>query len=139
MTELFTRKLNLPKIKKKSKKTGKYTYVLATLNNVGTWIRWSKTKIKNEYKAELKEYYLPEPEAMYDELTIDYRLIRHTNMRLDKDNIVFALKWIADTLEELGYIKDDKVVNFRSFDTIYDKSLPETMFQIRVSKGTTSW
>ena len=139
MSEIFTRRLNLPKIKKKSKTTGKYTYVLATLNNVSSWIRWNKTKIKNEYKSDLKEYFIPEPEKLYDTLIIDYRIIRHNNMKLDKDNLVFALKWLSDTLEELGYVKDDKIINFRSFDTIVDTSLPETMFEVRVKNEIIEW
>jgi hypothetical protein len=58
---------------------------------------------------------------------------------LDKDNIVFALKWIADTLETLGYVKDDKIINFHSFDTIVDTSLPETMFEIQITTDELKW
>jgi len=117
----------------------RYTEILCTLNNVTKWIRWNKTEIKNTYKTNLKEMYFPEPEEIYPELTINYRLIRHNNTRLDKDNIIFALKWIADSLEELGYIKDDKVINFHSFDTIVDTSLPETMFEIQVTTNKLYW
>ena len=42
-------------------------------------------------------------------------------------------------MEEMGYVKDDKVINFQSFDTIVDDTLPETMFEIRVIKGSQSW
>ena len=136
---LFERRLNLPKFRTKSKVTGKYSEILATLNNISKWYRWSKTKIKDEYKSGLKEYYIPEPDNVHDSLTIDYRIIRHTNRTVDKDNIIFALKWLADTLEELGYVKNDKVVNFRSFDTIVDIRNPETMFEVRVHTNKEEW
>ena len=141
---LFERRLNLPKAKLKMAKTKKhpekrYSEVLCTLNNVGRWIKFRVTDIKNEYKSGLKEYYIPEPDAVYDSLTIDYRIIRHTNRTVDKDNIIFALKWLADTLEELGYVKNDKVVNFKSFDTIVDTRNPETMFEVRVHTNKEEW
>ena len=144
MTELFTRRLHLPKFRHKMAKTKKfpqvrYTETLCTLNNTSRWIRYSQEKIKNEYKDSLREYIIPEPETMYDELTVHYRLIRHNKTRLDKDNVVWAIKWLTDLLETLGYIKDDRVVNFKTFDTIIDEELPETMFEIRVLSGSEKW
>ena len=141
---ILERKLPLPKTKQKMKKTKKfpelrYTEVLCTLNNVGSWIRWGKTKIKNDYKEHLKEFFIPEPDEQYEVLTIQYRIIRNTNHKLDKDNIIFGLKWLSDLLEELNYIKDDKVVNFQSFDTVVDKSLSETMFEIRIINESQKW
>ena len=141
---LFKRRLHLPTFRTKMKPSKshpevRYTTILVTLNNVSRWIRWSKADIKNSYKKSLKEMYIPEPEMIYDVLTIDYRLIRHNNTRLDKDNIVFALKWLADSLEEMGYIKDDKIVDFKSFATIVDKNNSETMFEIRVHTNEEEW
>ena len=136
---LFERKVHLPKKKTRSKKTKKYSEVICTLNNVSSWIKFAKTQIKNDYKNMLKEYILPEPEKEYDSILIHYRILRHTKQKLDKDNVVFALKWIADAMEELGYIKDDKVVNFCSFDTVVDTSLPETMLEIRILSGKKDW
>jgi len=117
----------------------RYTQQLCTLNNYSKWGRFSKAEIKNTYKELLKDMIIPEPAEVYTTLTINYRLIRHNNTRLDKDNIVFALKWIADTLEELDYIKDDKIVNFHSFETIVDSTLPETMFEIQVTTDELKW
>lgn len=117
----------------------RYTEILCTLNNAGSWIRWGKAEIKNNYKFSLKEMYIPEPTSVYEALTIDYRLLRHSKARLDKDNIVFALKWLADSLEEMGYVNDDKIINFRSFDTEYTPENPETMFEIRVHTNTSKW
>jgi len=141
MKTVFLRRIPLPKFKKGSGRGKNKTYkeVLVTLNNTSQWIRYSQTKIKNEYKQILREFYFPEPEKEYEKLTIDYRIIRNSRRTLDKDNVVWALKWIADTLEEIGYIKNDQNVNFRSFDTILDKSSSETLLEIRVLEGSDRW
>jgi len=136
---LFQTKIPLPKYRTKSKKTKKYTEVLCTLNTISKWYRYSKTKIKNDYKTILKELSVPEPTMQYDSILIEYRIIRHTKQNIDKDNVVFALKWLSDLLEELGYIKNDNVVNFSSFDTTYDLSAEETMLEIRVINSKNEW
>jgi hypothetical protein len=136
---ILERRLPLPKKKTKSKKTKKITETLCTLNNVTQWIRYSKTKIKNDYKDLLKDFFIPEPEKQYNALNIQYRIIRDTKRNLDKDNVVFALKWISDTLEDLGYVKNDNVVNFESYDTLYDKQASETMLEIRIAIGEKKW
>ena len=144
MEAILERRLPLPKTRQKMAKSKKhpetrFSEVLCTLNNVSSWIRWGKAKIKNDYKDHLKEYFIPEPEKLYESFTIHYRLLRPTKAKLDKDNVVFGLKWLADTMEELGYVKDDKVVNFKSFDTLHDSSLSETMFEVRIVEGSESW
>lgn len=136
---ILQRRIDLPKKRQVSKKTKKVTQVLCTLNNVSSWIKFAKTKIKNDYKDMLKELVLPEPERQYEAIVIEYRIVRHNKSKLDKDNVVFGLKWLADTLQELGYVEDDKVVNFRSFDTIIDTSLEETMFEIRLIDKKEIW
>ena len=141
---ILQKRLPLPKAKLKMAKTKKhpekrFSEVLCTLNNVNRWIRWDKTKIKNDYKTLLKDYFIPEPDERYDALTIQYRILRNTDQKLDKDNVVFGLKWLSDTLEELGYVEDDRVVNFESFDTITDKTLSETMFEIKILTGKKEW
>ncbi len=137
--ELFTRRLHFPKFKKKSKKTGKYSEVIATLNNISEWYRYKKTDIKNNYQSMLKEYYIPEPETTYDYLTLQYRIIRHTRQRLDQDNAIFAIKFILDVLETEGYIKDDKNISIQSFETIHDLDSPETMIEIRLLNDKQTW
>lgn len=144
METILERRLPLPKAKLKMAKTKahpekRYSEVLCTLNNVGRWIKWNKDKIKNDYKDHLKEFFIPEPEREYESFTIQYRLLRDTKKTLDKDNVVFGLKWLADTMQDLGYVKDDKVVNFHSFDTEHDSSLSETMFDIRIVEGSQKW
>ncbi len=132
-------KANLKMAKTKKHPEKRFSEVICTLNNVGRWIRWDKVKIKNTYKDHLREYFIPEPEEQYTALNIKYRIVRHNKSTLDKDNVIFGLKWLADLLEELGYVKDDKVVNFESFDTVVDASLPETMFQIQITTGPKEW
>ena len=139
MNELFTRKIHFPKFKTKSKKTGKYSEILISLNNIPRWYRWKKSEIKNEYKSMLKEFYIPEPELKYKTLVLQYRILRHTKTRFDQDNAIFAIKFILDTLEDMQYIDDDRYVNIQSFPTLYDKSLSETMIEIRVLNGESKW
>ena len=54
-------------------------------------------------------------------------------------NTNVALKWLSDLLEELGYVKNDNVVNFSSFDTAYDLNAEETMLEIRVIDSKNEW
>jgi len=136
MEELFTVKIPFPffisgrKVK---------TRTLLSLNNVSRWKR-KQTEIKNEFKQSLREIYLPEPAFISEELTIQYRVVRHTKLRFDsQDNAVYALKWLGDVIEEMGYIKDDTNANIQSFPTLVDKSLPETMLQVRLMAGSDSW
>jgi len=136
---LFSKKIHLPKFKKKSKKTNNSSYVLATLNNISQWYRYNKTKIKNDYKLYLKEWVVPEPNQQYEHLLIQYRIIRNSKRKLDKDNVIFALKWLADTLEEMEYIKNDQIVNFQSFNTIENTNLPETMLEIKIISTKQTW
>ena len=138
-TIIFKRRVPLPKKNTKSKKTGKITQTLCTLNNATSWLRYGKTKIKNTYKQLLKEYFIPEPQKQYSALVIKYRIVRHTKQNIDKDNVIFALKWIADSLEELEYVKNDNVINFESYDTFYDSKIKETMLDIIVTTGEKKW
>jgi len=136
---VFQRKLHLPKFHKKSKVTKNTSEILITLNNISSWYRYSKTKIKEEYKDLLKEFYIPNPIQEYQTLTIEYRIIRHNKINIDKDNVIFALKWISDTLEELGYVRNDNVINFHSYDTVYDKDISETMLEVRIINIQNIW
>ena len=142
--EIFTRRLPFPKFKTKTKSSksypnGRWTEHLCTLNNTTKFIKFKKTEIKNTYKNRLIEYYLPDPEQIYDELTVEYRIVRHNNTSVDKDNVVWALKWIADAMAEIGYVKNDKIINFHSFDQVTDSSLPETMIEIRAISRSEKW
>lgn len=144
MNEIFTRRVHLPKVRLRMAKTKshpevRYSDVLCTLNNTGRFIKFRITEIKNTYKDQLKEFIIPEPEMVYEELTIHYRLIRHNKTQIDKDGVAWALKWIMDTLEEMGYVENDKIINFQTFATITDSSLPETMFEMRVCSEEERW
>ena len=125
--------LDLPKLERKGGD------IICTLNNIPKWYRYDKTKIKNTYKTFLKDYILEEPSKCYDSLTIHYRILRHNKRKLDKDNTIFVLKWLSDSLEELGYIKDDNVVNFISYDTIYNTKRPETMLEVIITDEKKEW
>ena len=136
---ILERRIPLPKMTRLTKKTRKKTEILCTLNNITQWIKFQKSEIKNKYKLHISEYFIPEPDEQLEAFTVEYRIVRHTKRKIDKDNIVFGLKWLVDLMAEMGYVKDDMTVNFDSFDTIYDSTQSETMIDIRIISGGKKW
>jgi len=137
MQHLFTVRIPFPFFESGAMNSIKKRNLLS-LNNISKW-RFKKTEIKNEYQRLLKEMYFPEPATKYDSLTFQYRIIRDSGIRFDQDNAIFVAKFSFDALEEMGYVKDDKTISLQTFPTIIDKSLPETMVEIRVLAGSANW
>ena len=110
------------------------------LNNISKWKRYSEAKIKNEYKAVLESLYIPNPpEKPHEALTIEYRLVRHNKRKIDSDNAIFALKYLSDVLEKLGFVDNDTNTQFKSFPKEVDETLSETMLDIRVYADAEPW
>ena len=81
---------------------------LITLNNVTKWWKFAKTKIKDEFKAELSDWSLPTwEENPYTAAEIEYTILRNNGFKLDSDNLAFPYKWLQDLLVENGYMVDD--------------------------------
>lgn len=139
MTEIFTRKIPFPSYSKKTKKTGKKSTALCTVNTIPSWYRWSGTKIKNQFKQDLADMYIPEPEEMYSHLTVQYRIIRDSKRRIDSDSAALVLKWFNDHLEASGYIKDDTNINLQAFPTVIDNTQCETMIEIKLLNKKQKW
>jgi hypothetical protein len=131
---LFTRRIEFPKVIRKTK-----SHILATPNTASKWLRFSKKKIRDEFTSTLTEYIIPEAEKTYDNINIQYRLVRHNKRKIDSDSASYAMKWLQDTLEAMNYIADDKDVTLESFPTIVDPSLPETMIDIRITDEKKEW
>ncbi len=105
---------------------------LALVNNLQYWYRFQKTEVKNNYKTLLKEFFIPNPEMEYKSLTIEYRILRHNKRKIDSDAIVFAVKWITDSLCEIGYVKDDDTVTHILIPAEYREGLTETQLEITI-------
>jgi len=81
---------------------------LVTLNNVTKWWKFLKTKIKDEFKAELSDWSLPTwEENPYTKAEIEYTILRNNGFKLDSDNLAFTYKWLQDLLVENSYLIDD--------------------------------
>ena len=93
-----------PKIGKGKKKTQ-----YATANNLPYFYRYGVTRIKTEFKNNVKKWYIQkslEPPSKSAE--IHYTILRNTNRKMDSDAFAAtACKWLQDLLVELKYIKDD--------------------------------
>jgi len=81
---------------------------LVTLNNVTRWWKFAKTKIKDEFKAEISEWNLPEwDDNPFTKAEIEYTILRKDGYKLDSDNLAFTYKWLQDVLVENCYLVDD--------------------------------
>jgi hypothetical protein len=116
---------------------------------VSKWLRFHSSKIKNEYKNNLKEWYIPTPEKTFDKLLIEFHLYRHNKRTLDTDNLGFIIKWTIDAIKEInwseewvgnkvnitkkeGWMKDDDNVEYNVKPAILDKKLLETVITVKV-------
>jgi hypothetical protein len=81
---------------------------LVTLNNVTRWWKFAKTKIKDEFKAEISEWNLPGwDDNPFTKAEIEYTILRKDGYKLDSDNLAFTYKWLQDVLVENCYLVDD--------------------------------
>lgn len=128
MTTLFKRVIHFPVYKTKKSKQ------ILSLNNMSKWFRYSKTKLKNDYKSILLDLYLPEPpEKPYHEVYIHYRVLRHNKIRIDSMNVVpWSDKWLVDTLVEMGWLVDDDKVHHVIEPAEFREGINETLLQIEV-------
>jgi len=130
---LFKTVVPLAKFKSRSKKTGKTTEQLCTLNNYSRWGRFGKAEIKAQYKSLIQEFFIPEPDDNAEPLgsiTLVYSILRHNKRKIDSDNIIHNIKWISDLLQDMGWISDDDQVTLVIRPSIYIQGLSETQFQL---------
>lgn len=127
----------------------KYQNQVISLNNIEKWYRFHKSKIKNQYKQNLKDFYIPTPDKTYEGIVIDFKLYRHNGKTLDSDNMGFIIKWTIDAIKEInwetqiingkektvknpGWIIDDDNVEYSVTPAVLDRSLLETEVNIKV-------
>ena len=129
---LFKTVVPLAKFKSKSKKTGKVTEQLCTLNNASRWVRFGKAEIKAKYKQLLREFFIPEPEGEpLNSITLEFSLLRHNRKKVDVDNLIYNQKFILDLLQDMKWISDDDQVTLVLKPSVYIETLSETQFQLR--------
>jgi len=113
--------------------SGKKRNMLATMNAVPYWYRYSKTQIKNGVKARLTEWLVPEyDKEPHQEGRIEFRLYRPSKVKLDADAGSFVNKWIIDTLVEQGYFVDDDKLTLVLYPVVVEPERVETDIEVKV-------
>ena len=116
-----------------NKKTNKNTKQIVSLNNMSRWYRYGITRIKNDYKAILKDFFIPDPQTEFISLRIEYEVQRHNKRRVDSMNIIaFADKWILDSFVETGWLKDDDKCYHVINPAQYVEGIVETQLKMKV-------
>ena len=115
---------------------GKAKNQLVLANNMPVWYRYHKTRIKEEFKHSLVEWFIPESELLLESFKIEFSLLRHNKRRIDSDAPFFVLKWIIDAIVEQGYAIDDNKVKLVIIPSVVDKAAKETSIRVKVSKWT---
>jgi len=110
----------------------KYKEQVISLNNVAKWHRFHSSKIKNEYKNNLKDFYIPEAINKYKSLEIHFQLYRHNKRTLDSDNLGFIIKWTIDAIKELNWVEDDDEITYKVNPAILNRDLLETEIEVKV-------
>jgi len=82
---------------------------VASTNNLSRWWKQNKTKIKNCFQDELKEWYIPEYKGEpYRWAEIHFTILRTNKRKMDSDSLgPSTYKWAIDLLTKQGYIVDD--------------------------------
>jgi hypothetical protein len=116
-----------------------YKNQVISLNNIPKWYRFHQSKIKNEYKDMLKEWYIPTPKKEYTSLYIEFHLFRHNKRVLDSDNLGFIIKWTLDSIKEteniekkIKWLTDDDQIQYMVVPAILNRDLKDTSITVKV-------
>ena len=112
--------------------SGKGKGRLVSLNTIPLWYRYQKTKIKNQFKDAIKDWFIPKSDKRYKSGSIVFKLYRPTKVKLDADGQIFAYKWIADALVEQGWFLDDDKITFVLEPVVHDVNKVETEIKVEV-------
>jgi len=119
---------------KKAKKDGKTirrkVEEIISLNNINDWYRFNSSRIKNEYKNLLKEWYIPKATKKHKSLFIEFHLFRHNKKTLDSDNLGFIIKWTIDAIKESNWMEDDDQITYIVFPAILNRELKDTEIKV---------
>lgn len=81
----------------------------ATNNNLSRWWKQSKTRIKNQFQEDMREWYIPEhDDNPYLWAEIHFTILRTNFKKMDSDAFgASTYKWAIDLLTTQGYLLDD--------------------------------
>ena len=112
--------------------SGKKKNQLLTLNNLTSINHFILSKVKNDFKKMMKDWFLPDGNVFYDYLVIETKIVRHNRRKLDAVNTAYIVKLIEDCMMELGWIIDDCNDEIHLLPTSYRTDINETMLQIKI-------
>ena len=88
--------------------SGKYKGQLATMNRLPLFHRYGITKIKQEFKQLLEEWYIKKnTEIKYKKAEIHFTIQRNSNRKIDSDSMSYMVKYVIDTLVHQKFLEDD--------------------------------
>ena len=82
---------------------------ICSTNNLSRWWKQSKTRIMNQFKNNMKEWFIPESDDNpYRWAEIHFTILRTNGRKMDPDSLGSSTyKWTIDLLTEQGYLLDD--------------------------------
>jgi hypothetical protein len=87
---------------------GKHKGSLCTMNQMPYYYRYQITKIKQEFKSLLQEWYIqPNNGNKYREADIHFTIQRNNMKKLDSDAQCLMTKYIIDSLVDQDWLLDD--------------------------------
>ena len=100
-----------------------------SLNKIYAGKHWAvRKKYKDDYKKDCKKEL-----AKHDNFIVDRIHFSITyNSRLDIDNGILVSKFLADTLVEEGYIKDDSPKYYDKVVIKYDSEVPKNTYIVDI-------
>lgn len=110
---------------------GKNKNKIATLNEVPKWHWSSVSKVKNDYKDLIKDWYLEDwNKEPLGSMTVVFSIERHNKRILDSDNIGFIIKWVLDAIKETGTLVDDDQITYTVNPSIVVEGLVESQIKV---------
>jgi len=110
----------------------KYRKKVISLNNIPLWYRYQQSKIKNEYKQNLKDFCITTPDKKLTKMFICFSIYRHNRRIFDSDALGFIVKWTIDAIKESGWLVDDNQVTYIVHPSVLNLDLIETEIKVEV-------
>ena len=120
--------IRIPFPRRKSKRSK----ALVSLNNLNQINPFELSRIKEDFKRELVEWYIPKKKNPAPGLLIRAKLLRKGKRKFDAINAAIAVKWIEDVLEEQGWVDDDTTDHIEILPTVGGSDVEETMIEITI-------
>jgi len=96
-------------------------------------LHWSvKSKLKNEYKTLLKDWFLDEDDKLPKEIHFDIQPIYKDKRRRDAINVALMHKTLEDSIVELGSLEDDNQTSVTIHQMRVDKTLNQHVLKIKI-------